>query len=449
MMKINMDFRYGFKFILLVYIISAIVGGYALAIVGGISGGIGHRFNLDSHQMSVLLGLVFLGGVFAKLVWLAADYIGRKAMIVIFVLMYVVATYIFVEAETYNVLVFARLMQGAAILLCTYAFPVYMTEIAPPDKRGRYVAIFQLLWTTGMCLSGIMVFAFYQSFVWNQYLYATILIAFILAGMSCFLPASPTWLILKRRVHDAYEVIQKTQQNLTDEEIKKHIDDIRVSLRDHKPRSFLQKLLIGKDIVPVMLVTLILILNQLTGINFIVFSSGLIIAPLTSSLSVIHATNFLLLGVNFGATIITMFFIDRWGRKRVLFLGLKIALASMLGLVVVYSLPIMQYNYLIVIGLLTTCIAGLAFGPSGVIITLINEMLPNRVRIVGIFIAGMISMLFSFYFIGYFLRVGENYSYSLMFLILFVSSSFYFWVVKRFITETSGKTLEEIESSFD
>ena len=198
-----------------------------------------------------------------------------------------------------------------------------------------------------------------------------------------------------------------------------------------------------------MLVTLILILNQLTGINFIVFSSGLIIAPLTSSLSVIHATNFLLLGVNFGATIITMFFIDRWGRKRVLFLGLKIALASILGLVVVYSLPIMQYNYLIVIGLLTTCIAGLAFGPSGVIITLINEMLPNRVRIVGIFIAGMISMLFSFYFIGYFLRVGENYSYSLMFLILFVSSSFYFWVVKRFIPETSRKTLEEIESSFD
>ncbi len=198
-----------------------------------------------------------------------------------------------------------------------------------------------------------------------------------------------------------------------------------------------------------MLVTLILILNQLTGINFIVFSSGLIIAPLTSSLPVIHATNFLLLGVNFGATIVTMFFIDKWGRKKVLFLGLTIALVSMLGLVVVYALPIVEYSYLVVIGLLTTCIAGLAFGPSGVIITLINEILPNRVRIVGIFIAGMISMLFSFYFIGYFLRVGENYSYSLMFLILFIGTCFYYWIVKRFIPETAGKTLEEIEADFD
>ena len=188
MMKINMDFRYSFKFILLVYTVSAVIGGYALAIVGGISGGIGHHFNLDSNQISVLLGLVFLGGVLAKIVWLAADYIGRRAMIVIFVVMYVVATYVFVEAETYNVLIFARLIQCGAILLCTYAFPVYMTEIAPPEKRGRYVAIFQVLWTAGMCLSGIMVFTFYETFVWNQYLYATIFIALILIGLSCILP---------------------------------------------------------------------------------------------------------------------------------------------------------------------------------------------------------------------------------------------------------------------
>ena len=283
-MKLSFDFRYSFKFILLVYVTSAVVGGYALAIVGGISGDIGHQFHLNSDQNSVLLGLVFLGGVCAKIVWLAADYIGRRAMIVAFVMIYVVATYVFVEAQTYNVLVFARLMQGAAILLCTYAFPVYMTEISPPEKRGRYVAIFQLLWTTGMCLSGVMIFSFYESFVWTQYLYTTIFIASLLAFLSCLLPASPTWLILKKRVHDAYTIIQKTQPNLSDEEIKKHIDDIRVSLRDHKPKSFWQKLFIGKDIFPVMLVTAILILNQLTGIKFIIFSSGLIIAPLTSDL---------------------------------------------------------------------------------------------------------------------------------------------------------------------
>ena len=124
-------------------------------------------------------------------------------------------------------------------------------------------------------------------------------------------------------------------------------------------------------------------------------------------------------------------------------------LMCLVGLVVVYSLPVTAYSYLVVIGLLVICVGGLAFGPSGVIITLINELLPNRVRIVGIFMAGSISMLFAFYFIGYFLRIGENYSYSLMFFILIISSGFYYWVVKRFVPETSGKTLEEIEHSFD
>ncbi|MFT4694437.1 MAG: hypothetical protein ACI8TE_001351 [Francisella sp.] len=72
-----------------------------------------------------------------------------------------------------------------------------------------------------------------------------------------------------------------------------------------------------------------------------------------------------------------------------------------------------------------------------------------RARIIEIFMAGTISMLFAFYFIGYFLRVGENYSYSLMFLILLVSSSFYYLIVKRLVPETAGKTLEEIEHNFD
>lgn len=324
-----------------------------------------------------------------------------------------------------------------------------MTEIAPPEKRGRYVALFQLLWTAGMCLSGLIVFFFQEALTWREYLFLTLSFSIILLIMACLLPASPTWLVLKKRIHDAYEVIQKTQTSLSDEEIKKHIDDIRVSLRDHKPKSFLQKLLIGKDIWPVMLVTVLLILNQLTGINFIVFSSEMLIVPLTSNLSVAHFTNFFLLGINFLVTILTILYIDRWGRKKVIFFGLKLALLSILFLFVVYSLPVFEYSYIIAILMLALCISGLAFGPCGVIVTLINELLPNRVRMIGIFMAGIISMLLSFYFIGYFLRVGEIFGYNMLFLVLFVCSSVYFWVVKRFVPETAGKSLEDIESAFD
>lgn len=95
-MKLNLDFRYSFKYILTVYLIAAVIGGYALAIVGGIGDEIRHQFKLDSHQLSILLGLVFLGGILAKLVWLAADKVGRKVVILFFVIMYIVGTYMFV-----------------------------------------------------------------------------------------------------------------------------------------------------------------------------------------------------------------------------------------------------------------------------------------------------------------------------------------------------------------
>ncbi len=132
----NLNFRYSFKFILPVYIISAIIGGYALAIVGGIGKDIQYNFDLDNHQLSILLGLVFLGGILAKVVWLATDRIGRRAMIISFAIMYIIGTYLFVISNSYNTLIVARFIQGAAILLCTYAFPIYITEISPANRRG-------------------------------------------------------------------------------------------------------------------------------------------------------------------------------------------------------------------------------------------------------------------------------------------------------------------------
>lgn len=444
----NLNFRYSFKFILPVYIISAIIGGYALAIVGGIGKDIQYSFNLDNHQLSILLGLVFLGGILAKVVWLATDRIGRRAMIISFAIMYIIGTYLFVISNSYNTLIIARFIQGAAILLCTYAFPIYITEISPANRRGMYVTLFQLFWTAGMCLSGVIIFFFYNALSWYQYLYITIFLVIVLLGLICILPPSPTWLVLRKRYDDAYIVISKTQPTLTKQEIQKHIEEVRVSLREHKPKTFLQKILIGKDIWPVLLVTTILILNQLTGINFIIFSSELILSPLTNNIYITHIANSLILVVNFGVTILTIFYIDKWGRKKVIFTGLTIALISMILLVVLYSIPTFDYNYILVILFLITCIAGLAFGPSGVIVTLINELLPNRVRIIGIFIAGVVSMLFAFFFIGYFLQIGERYGFNIMFGIIFISSFVYLLIVKKLIPETAGKTLEEIENEF-
>ena len=354
-MKINLDFRYNFKFILFVYVLAAMVAGYALAIIGGISDNIQHSFNLDIKQLSYLLGLLFLGGILAKFIWLLADYIGRKALVMAFVLVFIIGTCIFISATSYSQLVVGRLLQGMGVILCSYALPVYMTEIAPKEKRGRYVTLFQLNWTLGMCLSGAAVFTLYNYLSWYEYYYVTILLAIAIGLLALLLPPSPTFLVIKNKLDKCFEVVKKTQPNLSDEEIHQHISEIKESLVKSSSQNLVQKIFKLKNIKIILLITSILILNQLTGINAILFTSTKILATITDNIFFLKGINFLVVIINFLATIMTIIVIDKWGRKKVFFIGLGIGMASLLMLVIIFSLPNFHMKVILAVLFLSTC----------------------------------------------------------------------------------------------
>ena len=372
-------------------------------------------FDLDIKQLSYLLGLLFLGGILAKFIWLLADYIGRKALVMAFVLVFIVGTYIFVSATSYEQLVVGRLLQGMGVILCSYALPVYMTEMAPKEKRGRYVTLFQLNWTLGMCLSGAAAFVFYNYLSWYEYYYVTILFAIVIGVLALFLPASPTFLVIQNKLDKCFEVVKKTQPNLSNEEIHQHISEIKESLVKSSSQNIVQKVFMLKNIKIILLVSSILILNQLTGINAILFTSTKILSTITDNIFILKGINFLVVIINFLATVLTIIVIDKWGRKKVFFIGLGIGMASLLMLVIIFSLPNFDMKVILAVLFISTCIGGLAFGPSGIIVTLINELLPNSVRVVGVFVAGGLSTIFAFYFIEHFLVVGQDYGFNILF----------------------------------
>jgi MFS family permease len=320
-----------------------------------------------------------------------------------FVIIFIIGTYIFMDATSYSQLVVGRLLQGMGVILCSYALPVYMTEIAPKDKRGRYVTLFQLNWTLGMCLSGAAVFSFYNYLSWYEYYYVTILFAATIGFLALLLPASPTFLVIRNKLDKCFDIVKKTQPNLSDEEIHQHILEIKESLAKSCSQNIIQKIFILKNIKIILLISSILILNQLTGINAILFTSTKILGTITENIIFLKGINFLIVIVNFLATVLTIIVIDKWGRKKVFFIGLGVGMASLLMLVIIFSLPSFHMKFFLAALFLSTCIGGLAFGPSGIIVTLINELLPNSIRVVGIFVAGGLSTIFAFYFIDSFL----------------------------------------------
>ena len=127
----------------------------------------------------------------------------------------------------------------------------YITEISPANKYGYVCNAISAILDCGDVLVRFSNIFCMILVTWHQYLYNNILVSILLV-LACILPPSPTWLVLMKRHDDAYTVLE-TQVDLSDSEIKKHIDEIRV-MREHAKLN-LQKILIGKDIWPVLLVT--------------------------------------------------------------------------------------------------------------------------------------------------------------------------------------------------
>ena len=449
-MKSFLDFRYSFKFILSVYILTAIIGGYGLGIIAGISIHIQSDYQLNDSQLSYLIGLVFLGGIIAKFFWLSADYISRKRIMIVLSLTFVIATFFFTDSLSYNHLIWSRLFQGAAIMLSYYAFPVYMTEIAPPEKRGKYVTLYQLMWAAGIAISSLAVLLFHDVVVWQSYYNTPMYLMALITFCVMFIPHSPVWLVSRNRIDEAKNVYRKIFPDITEQQIDEKISATQSSFSNNKSKnSKIKNLFNFNNIKLILIVTILLVLNQLSGNNVVLLMNEKILQSIDSHSTSLHMVSFLVMFVNFVATILTVMYADKLGRKKVFYIGLIIAVISYIFLSLAFFIPIQGLQYYLVLLFLVLAVGGLAFGPAGIIIVIINEMLPNRIRVMGIFVAGMITTLFTFFFASSFLNLADKIGYGGLFLILAGICIVYLIVVKLTIVETAGKTLEEIEKDFN
>jgi hypothetical protein len=93
-------------------------------------------------------------------------------------------------------------------------------------------------------------------------------------------------------------------------------------------------------------------------------------------------------------------------------------------------------------------IAAYAVGPGVVVWLVLSEMIPTRIRSVGMGIALLLNQGVSTGIAAVFLPVVGNYGYAAMFLFWAASTTIYFLTASFFLPETKGRTLEEIEMHF-
>lgn len=400
-------------------------------------------WTVSSALVGCIIGTIFISK--------PVDKFGAKLMLQILAILFFTSSVGCGVASNISSFIVFRFMGGLAIGGASVLCPVYISEISPPKHRGLLASTFQLAIVSGILLSLISNYLLLnignQNWRWMLFSGAIPAVAFFL--MLLVIRKSPRWLVKKGRIEEA----KKNIEELSSHEIDTEQTIIEIQKSIHTENTAKRINVFKKPYRKIIFIGIFVgAFSQLTGIGVVFYYSSQIfnIAGFSGSSSMVQSV--ILGATNLIFTLIAMVVIDKVGRKKLLLFG-QMGMVIVLGL---FGYGLLTGNiggYWLVV-LLVTYIAFFASSQGVVIWVLLSEMFPNIIRARGASIGSLanwiVSALLNFFFpivIAFFgttqvaQQIGMGYAFIFLATITFIGYIY----LKKYIIETKGKTLEQIE----
>ena len=415
--------------------------GFETAVISGAEKTLQNLWNLSPFWQGFTVSSSLWGTVLGSLVAGApAQKYGRKKVLTAIAIMYLLSAVGCALASGWLPFVIFRIIGGLAVGASSVVGPMYISEISPAKLRGRLAGSFQLMIVLGIFIAYVSNYFFAGSGEdsWRWMLGVMVIPAALFALLLRTIPESPRWLALNHQAELAIPIMQK----IGEENPEKAIEDIRGSVgkSDTSERLFQRKYA-----KPIIFAVLLAMFNQLAGINAIIYYANRIFEKAGYVGDKSYLASIFLGGANLLFTILAMSVIDRFGRKRMLIIG-SFGMILFLGLTAMgFRNPDMPDKN--VIFYLIGFIAFFAFSQGAVIWVFISEIFPNSVRsqggALGSFthwiMAAIISWAFTIVVEGS--REGAFNSF-IFYMVMMVLHLIFVW---KFLPETKGRSLEEIQ----
>ncbi|XP_010533252.1 PREDICTED: sugar transporter ERD6-like 6 [Tarenaya hassleriana] len=378
-----------------------------------------------------------------------AEYIGRKGSLMIAAIPNIIGWLSISFAKDTSFLYMGRLLEGFGVGIISYTVPVYIAEIAPQNMRGGLGSVNQLSVTIGIMLAYLL-----GLFVpWRILAVLGVLPCTILIPGLFFIPESPRWLA-KMGLTDDFETSLQVLRGF-DTDITIEVNEIKRSVASSSKRSAIRfvDLQRRRYYFPLMVGIGLLVLQQLGGINGVLFYSSTIFesAGVTSS----NAATFGVGAIQVVATAVATWLVDKSGRRLLLTIssvGMTVSLvivAAAFYLKGFVSHDSNMYNMLSilsVVGVVAMVVAfSLGMGPIPWLI--MSEILPVNIK----GLAGSIATLANWFF-SWLITMTANlllaWSSGGTFTLYALVCAFTVVFVRLWVPETKGKTLEEIQALF-
>jgi MFS transporter, SP family, xylose:H+ symportor len=430
--------------------------GYDTAVISGAIGFLEAHFHLDPQlwkgwaAASALIGCA----AGAAVAGLLSDRLGRRLVLMISAVLFFISAIGTALPTTFTQFIVFRVIGGLGIGAASISSPMYIAEVAPARLRGRLVSLNQLA-----IVSGILLVYFVNYFIagygarvdpaWNvdygwRWMFASGTVpSLLLLMLLTLVPESPRWLAEQNRPDEALRVLARVGgERQAQQELAESTDAIA-----RETGSLAQLFEPGLRIVLLIGVALA-VLQQVTGINVFLYYAPEIFKKMGSGVDAALLETVLIGGVNLSFTLVAIYTVDRLGRVPLMLLG-----ASGMGLcltamgVAAYLQQTDVWVLLSIVGYIG-CFA-LSVGPVTWVI--LSEIFPNRIRGRAMALATVCLWLANYVVTQTFTMMDED-----AWLVSRFHHAFPFWMyallcgvtvlfVWRFVPETKGKTLEEIE----
>ncbi|MEH3048490.1 sugar porter family MFS transporter [Sphingomonas adhaesiva] len=350
--------------------------GFDTAVISGTTTALQARFALTDGALGFTVASALIGTVIGSLIAGApADRYGRKPMLLVVAVAYVVSSLGAALAASWTMLLAFRFLGGLAIGAASVVTPVYIAEVSPARFRGRLVALNQLNIVLGILIAFASNYVIAQlvpgenAWRWMLGIVAVPSAVFLLVTLT--LPDTPRWYAVNARAAQALAVMRRLGFPAPEAELAR-MQEARVEDRS-APRLFQRRYA-----TPVGCAIAIAMFNQLSGINALLYYAPRIFALGGAGADSALLQSIAVGGTNLAFTVLALFLIDRFGRKPLLYVG-SVACAAALILVGIQLEAARPDGTLVLLGLMGF-IAAFAVSQGAVIWVFLSEVFPSEVR---------------------------------------------------------------------
>ncbi len=329
------------RFLLVVAGLGGLLYGVDVGIIAGALPYLEATSGLNSGQLSIVVAAVLLGSVISTLfAGLLADWMGRKSLMALSGLMFVISIPMIALAHGFGPLVLGRLLQGVSAGLIGVVVPLYLAECLTASSRGKGTGIFQWLLTLGLVIAAALglYFSFrvdqvaklgdaarlfdFKDHAWRGIFWVSLPPGILFVIGSLMVAESPRWLLRRGKKDAAYAALLRSRSSHdADLEMREMEETLAAEKGKTAQSQTRESLLRRKYVIPFLLACIILACNQATGINSIIGYNADILLQSGLSDFAAHWGYFFFQCINFSVTLLGVLLVDRMGRKFLLSVG--------------------------------------------------------------------------------------------------------------------------------